>query len=502
MSLMCQLMGWIAKLPPVETHEVVVEKDLEVPMPDGVILLADHYAPRNLGSRLTLLMRSVDTGRTLAGWTGELWAARGFHVLLQSGRGVAGSGGTLDPFRQEYEDGKAVMAWLKHQEWFNGQLAVCGASYLGFTAWARARAAGSLVKALSTQLTGSSAYRWLYPGEAFSLEFGLSWMTVLCTQEGSLLSYIANVLSQRKRRAGLLHLPLAEADQVVVSKSVPFWRIWLAHEQPNDAWWRSRDHSGAVAEVTAPNHLVGGRYDVFLPQLISDYLKLEQAGRRQYLTIGPWTHTEVGTSTTGMCEAIIWLRAHLLGDRRVLRAAPVRLFVMGAEVWRDFSTFPPPAVSLQRWYLQPEGGLDAALPPECPPDHYHYDPSDPKLSVGGAGRYLQGRGSQDNRSLEARPDVLTYTSAVLDHDREIIGPVTAELWPTAYRFRRRHRIRLQVSSGSFPRWNHHLGSSEKLTTATKMREASQQVYHDPDHPSAVALPIVDERKADQEPEAR
>jgi putative CocE/NonD family hydrolase len=188
------------------------------------------------------------------------------------------------------------------------------------------------------------------------------------------------------------------------------------------------------------------------------------------------------------------------------------------------------------------GSLAQDTPPESEPDCYRYDPADPTPNVGGAG---MGKvtGPKDNRTLEARADVLTYTSSRLDRDIEAIGPVSAELfirsslehtdffarlcdvdpsgksmnvcdgllrlvpgrpapepdgclkvaidlWPTAYRFRRGHQLRLQVSSGAFPRWARNLGSGEPLATATTLCTADQSVYHDPAHPSAVVLPIL------------
>ncbi len=152
-------------------------------------------------------------------------------------------------------------------------------------------------------------------------------------------------------------------------------------------------------------------------------------------------------------------------------------------------------------------------------------------------------GAKDNRKLEARADVLIYTSAVLEHDVEVIGPVIAELyvrsslqytdffarlcvvepsgksinlcdgivrltpgcvvpqadgslriqidiWPTAYRFHRGQRIRIQVSSGAHPRFTRNLGSGEPLATASTLRIAEQTVFHDPEHPSAILLPII------------
>jgi putative CocE/NonD family hydrolase len=166
-----------------------------------------------------------------------------------------------------------------------------------------------------------------------------------------------------------------------------------------------------------------------LPFLLQDYWALLAAGHQPYLTIGPWLHTDAAASMTGFREALIWLRAHLLGDRHDLRKSPVRIFVMGANVWRDLPGFPPETIQQQRWYLQERQGFATMLPRDSSPDTYRFDPRDPTPSVGGAGRFvIQGRGAQDNRALEARQDVLIYTSEPLERDIEIIGPVSAELF--------------------------------------------------------------------------
>lgn len=536
-------MSRVAKLPPAETHEVCIEKNLRVPMFDGVICLSDHYTPHTLGPRPTILMRSPYGERIRAGWIGRICAEQGFHVLMQSCRGTFGSEGTWDPFRGEREDGLATVAWLKQQAWFNGELATFGSSYSGFTAWAIAHDAGPVLKALSTQITSADFQSMVYPRNAFALEVFAGWTAMTQAQGEPAWRSLASTFS-RKWKTALWHLPLIEINEVAFGKSIPFWRAWLAHDQSNDSWWETSNFSQTVSEVTSPNHLVGGWYDFMLPALLRDYQALAQAGRHPYLTIGPWTHFDVGVSLTGMRETIHWLRAHLLRDRRGLRTTPVRLFVRGAKVWRELTAFPPVTMKLQPWYLQPERGFSVAFPPASEPDQYRYDPSNPTPSVGGAARSSgNGRGSQDNRALEARPYVLTYTSVPLDRDLEIIGPVEAslfvrsslaytdvlvrvtdvetsgkslnvcdglirlasgdptpqadgvlqvkiELCPTAYRFRRGHRIRLQIASCAFPRWNRNLGTGEPLATATTMKIAEQSVYHDPAHPSQVLLPVV------------
>ena len=157
-----------------------------------------------------------------------------------------------------------------------------------------------------------------------------------------------------------------------------------------------------------------------------------------------------------------------------------------------------------------------------------------------------GAGRVDNTALEARPDVLTYTTAPLESDVEVIGEVSAQiwfrsslphadvfvrlcdvdpggkswnvcdgltslsdadqvtaatvrLWPTAYRFKAGHRIRVQVSSGSFPRYARNPGTGEPRATATRLVAADQSVYHDPERPSAITLPV---RQAGPEGEVR
>jgi uncharacterized protein len=260
MSMISRLLARMFKLPAAETYHIIVEKNMNVPMPDGVALLADHYDPRDLGVRPTILLRTA-YGKNAAGFVCRLLAERGFHVLIQSSRGTDESGGTFDPFRQEHDDGMATIAWLKTQPWFNGELAMTGASYLGFTQWAIARDAAPLLKAMSTQTISADFRSMLYYGEALALEVWLGWLASIHTVKAPWQMLTIN----RKLKAAVQHLPLVELDEVTVGKRYAFWRTWLAHDQPGDAYWAPGDFSKTVAEVTAPNHLIGGWYDFFCP---------------------------------------------------------------------------------------------------------------------------------------------------------------------------------------------------------------------------------------------
>src|SRR5574341_1504537 len=259
MSLASRLIAWVAKLPPAETYDVVVEKDIPITMPDGVTLMADHYYPRSGGPRPTILVRSPYGRRHVFGLQyGRVFAERGFQVLIQSCRGTADSGGQLNPFHHEREDGLATVAWIKQQSWFNGRLATNGGSYLGYVQWAIAAEVGPELKAMAAQVTTPEFRRVTYPGEAFALDNTLSWTALTSNQTKSGPDMMAGLLggNRNKIEAAFNHLPLRDADTMVIGRRVQFWQDWLEHDQPGDEWWKPQDHWASVSNVTAPAHLL------------------------------------------------------------------------------------------------------------------------------------------------------------------------------------------------------------------------------------------------------
>ncbi|HLX41093.1 MAG TPA: CocE/NonD family hydrolase, partial [Ktedonobacteraceae bacterium] len=342
--------------------------------------------------------------------------------------------------------------------------------------------------------------------------------------------------ASRTLRAVFSHLPLREVDLLATGRQAPFFQEWLEHDQPESAYWRQRSFEANVKEVASPVNLVAGWYDIFLPWQLRD------AGKHPFLTVGPWAHTTSELNFLSIRESLAWLHAHLREDRSQLRAAPVRVFVTGANEWRELNDWPPPDAIQQHWYLQPGKGLAPELPPISEPDRYRYDPANPTPVL--AGPLLGGKSlPTDNRRLEERADVLTYTSAALDQELDVIGPVQAYLsvrsslehtdffvrlcdvdtqgrsinvcdallrvspgrpaplpdgtlhinfglWPTAHRFCAGHRIRVQISSGAHPRFARNTGSGEPLATAVKLLRADQTIYHDPERPSGIVLSVL------------
>ncbi|MGW4207211.1 CocE/NonD family hydrolase [Lentzea sp. NPDC004789] len=513
------------KLSPPLTRKVVVQRDLRVPMPDGVELLADRWLPRSGGDGLPTALIRTPYGR---GMFGQLiarpLAERGYQVLIQSVRGGFGSGGTFDPMRQEREDGLATLDWLVRQPWSDA-IVLYGLSYLGHVQWAVADRLPPQVKAMIPVVTESALTLEFLRADGMSLETPFEWGVLVGTQERP-LAMLRKPFQDKKTARALHTLPLRDADIAALGERSAYVQDILTHDA-GSARWEGLDHSHRVADVSVPVSSIGGWYDIFLPGQLRDFRVLQNKGLPARLTVGPWTHAEF--TSTPIDEAVGFGLALARGEQPPDRP-PVRLFVMGEEAWRDFPSWPPPGYTPRRYHLGP-GGVLGPAPSESSVDTYRYDPADPTPTAGGV-RLAKG-GRVDNTELEARPDVLTYTTPVLDEDVEVVGEVSAEiwfssslphadvfvrlcdvdpggkswnvcdglvsltgaeepqcatvrLWPTAYRFRRGHRIRVQVSSGAFPRYARNPGTGEPRATATTLLAADQTVHCGR---SAVILPV-------------
>ncbi|MBP2329419.1 putative CocE/NonD family hydrolase [Kibdelosporangium banguiense] len=404
MNLTSRILQRALKLDPPVTRDLIVQRDLRVPMPDGVELLADRWAPRSDGDTLPVALLRSPYGRSglIGNATARPLAERGFQVLIQSVRGTFGSGGVFDPFRQEREDGVATVDWVVKQSWFAGSIVLVGGSYLGYVQWAIADRLPPEVKAMIPQITESALTLEYLREDGFSLETPFGWGLQVDGQErrGALLRQFTQA---RKNRRALHTLPLNQSDVAAAGHRVDYVQDILAHGADSPRW-AGVDHRHRVAEVTVPVSMFGGWHDVFLPGQLRDFQVLQDAGRAPRLTVGPWTH--LATDGSVLTESIAFGLAYARGERPAERA-PVRLYVMGQETWRGFDSWPPRGYLPRRLHLRAGGALSAEPPIESEPDRYRYDPADPTPAVGGV--RMTGGGRVDNKSLEARPDVLTYS---------------------------------------------------------------------------------------------
>lgn len=528
--------------------DVVVKRDLRIPMSDGVDLLADHYHSRSADPQPLLLVRSPYGRRGLAGFQyGQLFAERGFQVVIQSTRGAYGSGGQLEPMVCEAADGQATVEWLRHQPWFPGTFAVMGASYMGFAGWALAVDPPPELKAMALHIV---PHRWnsvAYPGGAYALETTLAWASDMVGPElsDSVIMNLVDLFRPARAREDRLRqafrtLPLQDAAQQLMERDVPFFRRWLDYG-PLDSYWDAYDASSALAKVDVPVFLLSGWQDIFRDQTIEQYHQLRERGVAVELTVGPWTHFGLAESWPLLVkESVDFLQRQLVGTPS-LRRPPARVYVGGADEWTSVDAWPPPTAP-RRLFLQDGAALGQSPSTDSRQSHFRYNPADPTPAVGGP-TLAHDAGSRDNRGLESRDDVLTFTTSELDTDLEIAGApevalhvassaretdffvrlcdvddvgrshnitdgivrlkegdwqgqsegpqrVLLPLSPVAHRFRRGHRLRLQISSGAHPRFARNGGSGEPLAKTTTLVAADQAIYHDAERPSSLTLPIV------------
>ncbi len=541
MTVASKLVARWAHLPPARARQVAVDRDLRIPMPDSTVLLADRWYPVG-GERPPVVVVRSPYGRRQLGLIGRLLAERGYSALIGSTRGSFGSAGGWVPFRNEQADGHATHAWVADQPWFGGISATFGPSYLGLTQWAVAGDPPEHLRAMALSITASSFRDAVtYPGGSFSLETGANWIDLIESQERTLPRILwAHARARRRLDRIYTTLPLSGADRVAVGRSIGFYQDWLIHEQAGDPWWDAVDFSGELSRVP-PASLVGGWYDVFLPAQIADFVALRAAGRQARLTVGPWTHTSPAGMGVQLADGIEWFDEHLLGQRPARPHRGVRLYVQGSKRWVDLESWPPPATT-ERWHLHAGGGLGPSEPAASDPDRFRYDPANPTPGLGGPSLNWRTSGRRDQAGREQRGDVLSYTTDTLTRDVTVAGDLHAEIWfsstapscdvflrlcdvegdgvstnisdgivrilpgegdraadgtirvrvsmwPTAFTFARGHRVRLQVSSGAHPLFARNPGSDERLGSATTLIVAQQCVLHDPEHPSAIAVPI-------------
>lgn len=560
---------------------LTIEKNIRVAMRDGVELATDVYRPAGEGAYPVVMMRlPYDKEQpALLFLSGNILrvAQAGYAVVVQDCRGTYQSDGAFNPYFTEAEDGADAIAWAAAQPWSSGAVGAMGASYYGATQWLAATQAPPALKAMAPFITTDQYYdKWTYQGGAFQLGFILQWAT------GTFgLGEVARRLGRGEADVADLgraiqgadavterywHLPLCDLPEF--DDIAPYVADWIAHPDYDD-YWRAIAPREQYDKITAPALNFGGWYDIFLGGTLANYAAMKDRVP-QKLVIGPWVHGYNGgvyaDRNYGMMahdgvadvtkDQIRWFDHWLKGeDNGVDREKPVKLFIMGPDIWREEDDWPLPDTDWQNWHLRSGDSLSPEAPGDEPADEYRYDPADPAPTVGGAS-FLPGlfvaanAGPRDQSPAQGRADVLCYTSAILEHDIEVTGPVKLVLYvrssapdtdftgklvdvypdgraliltdgilrvryrdgfekpelmtpgevyrleidlvATANVFRAGHRIRVDVSSSNFPRFdrNTNTGGIIAQETEADFVIATNTVLHDAEHPSHLVLPVI------------
>ena len=571
---------------PSTMHEVRLLHGLRVPMRDGVQLSADVYLPRfEQGPFPTIVTRTpYESGRDVFIELGVWWAERGYAFAVEDCRGRFESEGVFHAYFPEIEDGYDTLEWVAAQIWCNGKIATWGRSYGALTQWLMAPLQSPHLTCMAPHVICDDFFSDChYIGGAFQLMLSMGAMTIWETNLATVVGNQAAKLFQN--RAFWNHLPLIELDEWAIGRKVPYWREWLEHST-YDAYWERCNTMGRYDQIAVPAFQQCGFFDPYTAagfrrfNGISQQGATPQARTQQRILVGPWSHevpesTRMGAMDFGP-ESLLDIREE---ERRffdwqlrgieggMATEQPIQIFVTGTGRWRYADQWPLPDTRYVPHYLRSngrahsdsdDGGLIPEPPGNEPPDRFTYDPQDPvptrggNLSVQMMSQHAEDpllAGPVDQRSIEARTDVLVYTSPVLAEDLTVIGPIQVllyaassardtdftarltdvdqkgrslvlsegilrgryrkgtiktellepeevdefkiELCPACHVFLAGHCLRLDISSSNFPRFSRNLNTGEDVATGTRMQTARQTVLHTGQYPSHIVLPVVD-----------
>ncbi|MBL7488484.1 CocE/NonD family hydrolase [Frankia sp. AgB1.9] len=579
-------------------EELIVDKGVMVPMRDGVRLYTEIYRPPGDGPFPVLVSRTAYwlEGGVTQGLTefAKLIARQGYVAIFQQSRGRFASEGEFHPGLCDIDDGYDVVEWAAAQPWSTGKVGMFGGSYQGITQWAAAIARPPhlvcIAPLTSTWNSFGNEIWYAAPGVlSLGSAFAWAWGAVLGEaerrgvpapdgaihhgEEGNEPGDVAEAIA--KRAVSMMEMyayrPLRDIPQLEL---VSWWKDWCDHGDPDDPYWLAINASEHAVDLDLPVFHASGWYDLFLNGTIEAFQTLHRSGANQRvrdgqeLVVGPWNHggmcpprpdAPANSGPHGLWDlsegsaCMEFFRRHLKGEQ-VPDVAPVRLFVMGENTWRDEQEWPLARTQWTPYYLHSAGAANTAggdgvlstlRPEDQPADVFVYDPQNPVVSQGRLECYAPDHGAETARN-EGRDDVLVYTTPPLEQDVEVTGPVTLEIWasssvadtdftaklvdvfpdgsamplaegvvrtgvaftqppapetPRRYRldlwatsnvFKTGHRIRLDVSSSAFPEYELNPNTGQRITedASGKTVPATQQVHHDGRHPSRLILPVI------------
>jgi len=547
---------------------VRVLRNVMVPMRDGVRLCSDIYMPKQDGKYPAILTR-LPYGKSETYCAepakGRFWAARGYAYVVQDVRGKYKSGGVWEPFVNEVNDGYDSIDWISKQSWCNGRIGMVGISYYGYTALAAAVSGHPALLCAAPCMTATDIYGvWMYKGGAFCLGTLGCWFI---TED------------DRKEQNHLLvdywHLPLASLGEAAGLRG-SLLKKCIEHPRRDDYWARI-DLNGSYGKIKIPIFHLGGWYDVFLKGTIDDWTGVRAHGEdrargNQWLVVGPDDHesSPLETGRVGRLrfggkpadqatETMARFFDHWLKgvDNGFEKSSRVKIFVIGDNVWRDETAWPPERMRPTDYYLHSggeacslmgDGTLSTEAPKSEPSDTFLYDPADPVRQSLDEDLWYLAETLKDRDQIERRPDVLVYTSDVLPTDLEITGPILLRLFAsstseetdfaaklvdvfqdgyahmiqegilrigsaqfkesgkerssdgmlefdidltaTSYVIKAGHRMRLEICSSDFNRYDRNLNMPGEFGRQTSCNTAQQTVYHDSDRPSRIVIPVI------------
>jgi hypothetical protein len=530
--------------------------NVRIPLRDGITLAADLTLPAALPAPAVVVRTPYGKGGERQSARATTYAKGGYAMVQVDVRGRGDSDGQFEPYRNDGPDGADVIGWVAEQDWCSGGVATYGGSYPGRIQFLAALEKPPALKAMVCSVTPSDPFvenptglpppmhiNWhrLVDARAVQYQGDVDWMAVYA------------------------HRPLMTMDEAAGFHS-PNWREELRHVTL-DEWWDPVRYQHRIGEIDVPVLHISGWYDDEEIGTPANFAAMTVAGTAgQRLLMGPWGHAVNTTRKLGEIDfgpdalidmdatVLAFLDEHVKGMTPEPPPAPVRIFVMGADEWRDEQTWPPAGATSAVFHFASGGSANSRFgdgrlvpgPPtaEEPPDEWTHDPDRPVPFITDSGSAQIG-GPDDYQGVESRGDLLVYSSDPLTEPLEIIGPVkvvahastsaadtditaklldvhpngfaqrlcdgmarlryragfdaaqpvtpgevyevTVTMWDTCVRLPAGHRLRVEIASAAFPKYDVNLGTGGDMINETEGVLAHNRIWHTPARPSRLIL---------------
>lgn len=534
-----------------DQYSVTYERNVKIVMRDGVTLRADIYRP-NADGKFPVLLQRTPYNKDNGVEFGIKAASRGYVVIFQDVRGRYASDGEWYTFKNEANDGYDTVEWAAALPYSNGKVGMFGGSYVGATQMLAAIAHPPHLAGICPIVTASNYHEnWAYQGGALEQWFDEDWTSGLAQN-----TYGRLVGAQSDPVAGIWNLPLTTYPILNLEKRpdlnsnasvAPYFLDWLAHPSYDD-YWKALSIEEHYEDIKVPALHLAAWYDLFLGGSLRNYQGVkthgggEEARKGQQLMIVVGGHSgngqKIGDVDFGAAAktdedeiTLHWYDYLFKGAHNEFASGkPVKIFVMGANHWREEDEWPLARAKSTKYFLHSggkanslrgNGTLSMTAPGRESADQYLYDPGNPAPTVGGplcCDSEHWEPGARDQRSVEARDDVLVYSTPPMIEDMEVTGPIslelyakssaidtdftgklvdvspdgfarnltegilraryrdsretptlmnpgqvyklTIDLWATSNVFKKGHVLRLEVSSSNFPRFDRNLNTGE------------------------------------------
>ena len=567
-----------------EIQQVILEKNVPCKMRDGVTLYADVYRP-NVEGKFPVLLTRLPYNKDLPFYshryldTNRL-VQNGYMVIVQDVRGRYNSEGDFYPFVHEAEDGYDTVEWAATLPYSNGKVGMFGLSYYGFTQLLAATERPPHLKAIVPAMTLTDWQKDSVEKDGkYNLSSSQTWALESVAPDEIKRKYQDPLTYENimKKMAGYYneieewfkYMPASEWPPLKELGVAEFFFDFIQNRLSEEQY-KKVSISEKFDQIEVPAYHIAGWYDNFLQATIRNFSELSKKENptMQKLIIGPWAHgifqSSLGDRHFGLHASQDWIDYetdltglhirwfnHWLKDEQAEfnTEAPIKLFVMGINKWRNEHEWPLARTVYTPYYLHSEGKantrfgdgkLNAGLPNQEQADTFMYDPKNP-VPTNGGGTLVAGTrpGPIDQRQIEERKDVLVYTSEPLTEPLEVTGPIKVklwvktdvvdtdftaklidvtpegkalhltdgirrvkvdnqhqavevdiDLWATSNVFLPGHCIRVEISSSNFPRFDINLNTGKTMIESSETKTATQTVCHQQEFPSHILLPII------------